>query len=137
MGTVGGPDLDSIIDSAGTSRFQRVVIAVGAAVLIVDGFDTQSIAFAAPAIAAEYAPTRARATVAALTFCGIPLGSVLGSVLASQLIPTHGWGSAFVIAGVVCVACALTVFVIGRLVLRAPSGRLGRLDLAPNTALTP
>jgi AAHS family 4-hydroxybenzoate transporter-like MFS transporter len=186
VGTDGTSDLDSIINRGGTSRFQAVVIALCASVMVVDGFDTQSIAFAAPAIAAawhvqhssfgfvfgiglfgglvgavcagvvadrigrkptlmitvllfglasvatpfavsmgtlgairfvtglgvggalpgaiaiaaEYAPERARATVAALTFCGIPLGSVLGSVLASQLIPAAGWGSVFVVGGV-------------------------------------
>jgi AAHS family 4-hydroxybenzoate transporter-like MFS transporter len=186
MSSDGRPDLDSIINRAGTSRFQRVIIALCAAVMVVDGYDTQSIAFAAPALAAawhvqpasfglvfgiglfggllgavctgvvadrigrkptlmitillfgvaslvtpfadsmgtlsairfitglgvggalpgaialaaEYAPKRARATVAALTVCGIPLGSVLGSVLASQLIPAYGWESVFVVGGV-------------------------------------
>jgi AAHS family 4-hydroxybenzoate transporter-like MFS transporter len=186
MSTDGRPDLDSIIDQGGTSRFQTVIIALCAAVMIVDGFDTQAISFAAPAIAAdwqvhhasfgfvfgvglfgglvgavcagvvadrigrkptlmitvllfgvaslatpfadsmgalgairfvtglgvggalpgaialaaEYAPKRSRATVAAVTFCGIPLGSVLGSVLASQLIPAFGWESVFVVGGV-------------------------------------
>jgi MFS transporter, AAHS family, 4-hydroxybenzoate transporter len=181
----GGPDLNSIINRGRTSRFQTVIIALCAAIMIVDGFDTQAISFAAPAIAAtwhvqpssfgfvfgiglfgglvgavctgvvadrigrkptllisillfgvtslvtpfadsmstlsvirfvtglgvggalpgaiaiaaEYAPKRARATVAAVTFCGIPLGSVLGSVLASQLIPAYGWGSIFVAGG--------------------------------------
>lgn len=51
------------------------------------------------ALAAEYVPRRARATVAALTVCGIPLGSVLGSVLAARLIPGYGWGSVFVVGG--------------------------------------
>jgi len=51
-------------------------------------------------LAAEYAPRRSRATVTTVTFCGIPLGSVLGSVLASQLIPAYGWGSIFVVGGV-------------------------------------
>jgi len=186
MSTDGRPDLDSIINRGGLSGFQIVIVALCAAVMIVDGFDTQSISFAAPAIAAawhvqpsgfglvfgiglfgglvgavctgvvadrigrkptlmmtvllfgvaclatpfadslgtlsairfvtglgvggalpgaialaaEYAPKRARATVATVTFCGIPLGSVLGSVLASQLIPAYGWGSIFVVGGV-------------------------------------
>jgi AAHS family 4-hydroxybenzoate transporter-like MFS transporter len=185
MSADGRPDLDSIINRTRTSRFQAVIIALCTAVMVVDGFDTQSISFAAPsiaaawhvqpsgfgfvfgiglfgglvgavctgvvadrigrkptlmitvllfgvvslatpfadsmgtlsvirfvtglgvggalpgaiAIAAEYAPKRARATVAAVTFCGIPLGSVLGSVLASQLIPAYGWGSVFVVGG--------------------------------------
>ncbi|MEN3268877.1 MFS transporter [Pseudonocardia sp.] len=185
MSADGRPDLDSIINRTSTSRFQTLIIAICTAVMIVDGFDTQSISFAAPAIAAtwhvqpssfgfvfgiglfggligaittgviadrigrkptlmitvllfglaslatpladsmttlgvirfvtglgvggalpgaiaiaaEYAPKRARATVAAITFCGIPLGSVIGSVLSSQLIPAFGWQSVFIAGG--------------------------------------
>lgn len=186
MDTNGTPDLDSIINRGRTSRFQTIIIALCTAVMLLDGFDTQSISFAAPAIAAtwhvrasdfgfvfgiglfgglvgaiitgviadrigrkptlmisvllfgvvclatplagsmgmlsairfvtglgvggalpgaiaiaaEYAPERTRATVAAVTFCGIPLGAVIGSVLASQLIPAFGWGSIFLVGGV-------------------------------------
>ena len=186
MDTGATTDLDSILNRATTSRFQVVIIALCTAVMIVDGFDTQAISFAAPgiaaawhvehasfgfvfgiglfgglvgaicagvvadrvgrkptllaavllfgaaslatpfvdsmtalsavrfvtglgvggalpsaiAIAAEYAPSRARGTVAAVTFCGIPLGSVIGSVLAARLIPSYGWGSVFVAGGV-------------------------------------
>jgi AAHS family 4-hydroxybenzoate transporter-like MFS transporter len=185
MSADGRPDLDSIINRTSTSRFQTLIIAICTAVMIVDGFDTQSISFAAPAIAAtwhvqpssfgfvfgiglfggligaittgviadrigrkptlmitvllfgltslatpladsmatlgvmrfitglgvggalpgaiaiaaEYAPKRARATVAAITFSGIPLGSVIGSVLSSQLIPAFGWQSVFIAGG--------------------------------------
>src|SRR5207245_2576466 len=66
------------------------------------------------AFASEYAPKRARATVAALTFCGIPLGSVLGSVLASQLIPAYGWGSVFVVGG------ALPLLLLPLIAVRVP-----------------
>jgi AAHS family 4-hydroxybenzoate transporter-like MFS transporter len=185
MGTEGTTDLDSILNRTPTSRFQVVIVALCTAVMIVDGFDTQAISFAAPgiasawhvahasfgfvfgiglfgglvgamcagviadrvgrkptllvavllfgaaslatplvgsmaalgavrfvtglgvggalpsaiAIAAEYAPARARGTVAAVTFCGIPLGSVIGSVLAARLIPSYGWGGVFVAGG--------------------------------------
>jgi MFS transporter, AAHS family, 4-hydroxybenzoate transporter len=185
MSADGRPDLDSIINRTSTSRFQTLIIAICTAIMIVDGFDTQSISFAAPAIAAtwhvqpssfgfvfgiglfggligaittgviadrigrkptlmitvllfglaslatpladsmatlgvirfitglgvggalpgaiaiaaEYAPKRSRATVAAITFCGIPLGSVIGSVLSSQLIPAFGWQSVFIAGG--------------------------------------
>jgi AAHS family 4-hydroxybenzoate transporter-like MFS transporter len=179
-------DLDSIINPGRISRFQATVIALCVGVMLLDGFDTQSISFATPrlaaawhispsnfgfvfgiglfgglvgavctgvvadrvgrkptvvistllfgavslttpladsltslgvirfvtglgvggalpgavAIAAEYAPKRARATVAAVTFCGIPAGSVIASVLASDLIPRHGWGSIFIVGGI-------------------------------------
>ncbi|MFB7493260.1 MFS transporter [Streptomyces sp. NPDC056161] len=181
------PSLETIINDARTSRFQVLVIAVCVAVMVLDGYDTQSISFAAPAIAAawhvspssfgfvfgiglfgglvgaitsgvvadrfgrkptlvctvalfglgslvtpladsmttlgvirfvtglgvggalpgaiaiaaEYASERARAAVATIAFCGIPLGSVIGSVLASHLIPDSGWGSIFVVGGLI------------------------------------
>ena len=180
------PDLDSIINRSRISRFQIAVIALCTGVMVLDGFDTQSISFAAPRIAAawhvspsgfgfvfgiglfgglvgaictgmiadrigrkptlvittllfgvvslttpladsmtslsvirfvtglgvggalpgavsiatEYAPRRARGTVAAVTFCGIPAGSVVASVLASRLIPHYGWGIIFIVGGI-------------------------------------
>jgi AAHS family 4-hydroxybenzoate transporter-like MFS transporter len=185
MPAEGRHDLESIINRVGMSRLQTLVIAVCTAVMIVDGFDTQVISFAAPgiaaawqvppasfgfvfgiglfgglvgalctgviadrigrkptlmitvllfgvaslatpfadsmttlgvvrfvtglgvggalpgaiALAAEYAPQRARAAVAAITFCGIPLGSVIGSVISSVMIPAFGWESVFVVGG--------------------------------------
>jgi hypothetical protein len=77
MSTAGRPDLDSIIDRAGTSRFQRVMIDLCAAVMVVGGW---------------------------------------------------------LMAAPVCVGA---IFAIARLVLLAPADRLGRLDEAPNTSLTP
>jgi AAHS family 4-hydroxybenzoate transporter-like MFS transporter len=47
-------DLESIIDSSPLSRFQIVIIALCALVAMMDGFDTQSIAFVAPEIAAAW-----------------------------------------------------------------------------------
>jgi AAHS family 4-hydroxybenzoate transporter-like MFS transporter len=52
------------------------------------------------AITAEYSPPRVRGAAATIAFCGIPLGSVLGSLLAAQMIPHYGWGSIFVVGGV-------------------------------------
>jgi MFS transporter, AAHS family, 4-hydroxybenzoate transporter len=47
-------DLESIIDSSRLSDFQIAIIVLCALVAMMDGFDTQSIAFVAPEIAAAW-----------------------------------------------------------------------------------
>ena len=49
---------------------------------------------------AEYAPDRLRTMLIALMSIGIPLGGVLGGLLAAQIIPVWGWKSVFFIGGV-------------------------------------
>jgi AAHS family 4-hydroxybenzoate transporter-like MFS transporter len=63
------------------------------------------------AMTAEYAPRRLRATAVTVMFCGFPLGSVFGGVLAAKLIPSHGWESVFVLGGILpLIAAAILVF---------------------------
>jgi AAHS family 4-hydroxybenzoate transporter-like MFS transporter len=50
-------------------------------------------------VTSEYAPISRRATIVSLTFCGFPLGAVVGGVAAARLIPSHGWESLFYIGG--------------------------------------
>jgi AAHS family 4-hydroxybenzoate transporter-like MFS transporter len=52
-------------------------------------------------ITSEFSPKRLRLNIVALMYCGFPFGSVLGGVLAAQLIPKFGWPSIFYIGGVV------------------------------------
>ena len=52
-------------------------------------------------ITSEFSPQRLRLNIVALMYCGFPLGSVLGGVLAAQLIPRFGWAGIFYIGGVV------------------------------------
>src|SRR6202051_3362061 len=52
-------------------------------------------------ISSEFSPQRLRLNIVALMYCGFPFGSVLGGVLAAQLIPRFGWASIFYIGGVV------------------------------------
>jgi AAHS family 4-hydroxybenzoate transporter-like MFS transporter len=52
-------------------------------------------------ITSEFSPKRSRLNIVALMYCGFPFGSVLGGVLAAQLIPRFGWASIFYIGGVV------------------------------------
>ena len=49
---------------------------------------------------AEYAPNRLRTMMIALMSIGIPLGGVLGGLLAAQIIPVWGWKSVFFVGGV-------------------------------------
>ena len=49
---------------------------------------------------AEYAPNRLRTMMIALMSIGIPIGGVLGGLLAAQIIPIWGWKSVFFVGGV-------------------------------------
>lgn len=51
------------------------------------------------ALISEYAPRRHRNLCVAVTFLGIPLGGILGGVLASWLLPRFGWPSVYVAGG--------------------------------------
>lgn len=53
------------------------------------------------ALASEYAPTRLRATFVLIIYCGYSLGFVVAGVSAGALIPTYGWGSVFLVGGIV------------------------------------
>ena len=52
------------------------------------------------ALTSEYAPNRSRSLLVMLMFCGFTVGSMVGGVIAAQLIPTQGWPSVFVVGGV-------------------------------------
>jgi AAHS family 4-hydroxybenzoate transporter-like MFS transporter len=52
-------------------------------------------------ITSEFSPKRLRLNIVALMYCGFPFGSVLGGVLAAQLIPRFGWASVFYIGGAI------------------------------------
>jgi MFS transporter, AAHS family, 4-hydroxybenzoate transporter len=74
-------DVSSFIDSSRVSRFQVRVLALCAAVALLDGFDTQSIAFVAPAIASDWSLSVGQfgpifaAGLVGLTFGALVLGS--------------------------------------------------------------
>ena len=55
----GQADLDGLIDSNPVGSFHRVVIALCALMVMIDGFDTQVIGMVAPAIAASWHVTPA------------------------------------------------------------------------------
>jgi AAHS family 4-hydroxybenzoate transporter-like MFS transporter len=47
----------------------------------------------------EFCPTRRRAMVTNLMFCGFPLGAAFGGFLAAWMIPQFGWRSVLVLGG--------------------------------------
>jgi MFS transporter, AAHS family, 4-hydroxybenzoate transporter len=52
------------------------------------------------AMTSEFSPTRRRATMVMVMFCGFSLGAALGGFLAAALVPQFGWRSVFVVGGI-------------------------------------
>lgn len=59
------------------------------------------------ALASEYSPKRYSRVIVATLMCGMPLGAVLGGLVTSMLLPTHGWSAVFVVGGVLPIVVAL------------------------------
>jgi len=69
MVTTSGRDLEAIIDDSPVTGFQVAIIVLCALVAMLDGFDTQAIAFVAPEITAEWrVPASSFGTVSRRTF---------------------------------------------------------------------
>ncbi len=62
------------------------------------------------ALSSEYAPSRTRATLTTLTFCGVPLGALSSGVVGTWIIPAFGWKSVFYVGGLIPLAIAIYVF---------------------------
>lgn len=52
------------------------------------------------ALMSEYAPRRLRNLCVAVTLMGIPLGGIVGGLLASWLLPRYGWTSVYIAGGI-------------------------------------
>jgi len=59
------------------------------------------------ALTAEYAPKRLQAIFVSMLFTGMPLGAVLGGLVASALLPIWGWQSVFIVGGVLPLTMAI------------------------------
>jgi len=85
------------------------------------------------ALSAEMTPLRSRATSVMLTILCVPLGAMLGGLLAAQILPVLGWRALFLIGGLLPIAAALLLFVLlpesPRYLVRHPhrQARLARL----------
>ena len=62
-------------------------------------------------LGSEFIPSRLRALVVTLLWCGFPLGGFFGGFLASALIPIWGWPSIFYVGGVVPIVLAVVLVV--------------------------
>jgi MFS transporter, AAHS family, 4-hydroxybenzoate transporter len=61
----------------------------------------------ASALAAEFAPIRRRPTAVKLTIVCIPLGGMLGGLIAARVLPAYGWRTLYEIGGALPLAFAL------------------------------
>ncbi len=61
-------------------------------------------------LAAEYTPMRRRATAVKLTIVCIPLGGMLGGLIAARVLPTYGWRTLYEIGGALPLAFALVLW---------------------------
>lgn len=52
------------------------------------------------ALTNEYAPSRLKATLVTVMFCGFPLGSMLGGFITVPLLQAYGWQSTFIVGGI-------------------------------------
>lgn len=57
----------------------------------------------------EYAPAKHRSLLVNIMFSGFALGASAGGFAASWLIPTYGWGSVFVVGGLIPMALAIAL----------------------------
>jgi MFS family permease len=77
---------EHVLDSAAMTRFQIGVVLLCALVAMLDGFDAQSIAFAAPEIATEWAlPRSAFGLVFSIGVFGGLIGAVAGGSISDRI----------------------------------------------------
>ena len=63
------------------------------------------------AMTAEYSPKRLQALFVSMLFTGMPLGAVLGGLLASALLPLWGWQSVFYVGGILPLAMMVILII--------------------------
>ena len=84
-------------------------------------------------LSTEYAPLRVRATIVAVMWTMVPAGNVVGGLLSSMILPSHGWAPVYYIGGVVPIGIAVLILIfvpesIGFLTVRgAGKPRLSRI----------
>jgi AAHS family 4-hydroxybenzoate transporter-like MFS transporter len=63
------------------------------------------------ALTAEYSPSRTRKAMISAMFCGLPVGAVVGGLLARSMIPALGWKSLFYLGGIIPIVTGIIVAV--------------------------
>jgi AAHS family 4-hydroxybenzoate transporter-like MFS transporter len=87
------------------------------------------VAAIAPLIG-EYSPRKHRTVIVALVFSAGPMGPVVGGFLAANLIPTYGWESLFLGAGILTILLGALIYTL------VPESMAFILKRAPGDALT-
>jgi AAHS family 4-hydroxybenzoate transporter-like MFS transporter len=64
----------------------------------------------AAALSAEFAPLRRRPAAVLLTLLCVPLGGMVGGVIASQVLPVLGWRALYIIGGAMPLAFAVVLW---------------------------
>lgn len=64
----------------------------------------------ATAISAEFSPLRVRHLAVTATIVCVPLGGLLGGLVASELLPLYGWSSLFAVGGITPLVLAVLLF---------------------------
>lgn len=64
----------------------------------------------ATALIAEFSPRRLRAQVIGAIQVGVPLGGMLGAMLAAELMPSYGWRSVFIVGGALPLLVAAVMY---------------------------
>ena len=125
-------DVDAVIDRAPLGRFQREVFILCFAMELLDGFDTQSIAFIAPSLAADW--NISLATFGPI-FSATLVGSMIGVSGAGRLADRYGrrwWAiAAIVLFGIATLASAASNTVTDLIVWRLIAG-IGLGGALPN-----
>jgi AAHS family 4-hydroxybenzoate transporter-like MFS transporter len=115
--------LESIVDAAALSPRQTLIIVLCSLVVMVDGFNTQSIAFAAPAIvAAWHVPAASFGVVFAAGLLGSLFGALAFGVLADRLGRKPSLVAAVLLFAAVNLIAPFTTSVAALTVVRLVSG---------------
>ena len=130
--TTPGPDipsspaarsLDAVLDAAPLTRFQVSVIVLCAAVAMIDGFDTQSIALAAPDIATTWGVD---ASAFGFVFAIGLFGGLLGAMISGPLSDRYGRRPCLLIAvalfSLVTLVTPFTASLTGLVIVRFVTG---------------
>lgn len=64
----------------------------------------------AVALMAEFTPARHRSQLVVMSLIGVPVGGILGSALAAEIVPALGWQAIFLVGGVLPILAALVLF---------------------------
>lgn len=74
-------------------------VTIFASLRFVSGLGIGVIFGSAPALAAEFMPSRYRSLAVSLVVMGYPVGAVLAGPIANSVIPDHGWTAVFTAGG--------------------------------------